>query len=125
MHTNVKFQVIAEFKETNKKLQKRLDNASVVSFHEEDSPTLEADNSKTDTSMIENITPVVKKGKGRARGRNIRGKSSTASLVSFEDSNTENEPDVTRPRTTSVSRKGRVTRKTSKQDISLQEENER
>merc|ERR1712142_596258 len=32
---------------------------------------------------------------------------------------------VTRPRTTSVSRKGRVTRKTSKQDISLQEENER
>jgi len=116
--------VIAEFKETNKQLQKRLDSPSVSSLHEQDSPTLEADDSKTDTSMIEN-TPVVKKGKGRARGRNIRGKSSTASLASFEDSNTENEPDVTRPRTTSVSRKGRVTRKTSKPDLSLQEENER
>ena len=108
----------------NKQLQKRLDSPSVSSLHEQESPTLEADDSKTDTSMIEN-TPVVKKGKGRARGRNIRGKSSTASLASFEDSNTENEPDVTRPRTTSVSRKGRVTRKTSKPDLSLQEENER
>ena len=74
MHTNVKFQVIAEFKETNKNLQKRLDNASVVSFHEQDSPTLEADDSKTDTSMIENITPVVKKGKGGARTGRARTK---------------------------------------------------
>ena len=37
-----------------------------------------------------------------------------ASLASFEDSNTENEPEAGRPRVASVSRKARVTRKSSK-----------
>ena len=37
-----------------------------------------------------------------------------ASLASCEDSNTENEPEAGRPRVASVSRKARVTRKTSK-----------
>ena len=50
---------------------------------------------------------------------------STASLVSFEDSNIENEPEIGRPRTANVSRKGRVTRKGGKGDPSLKEENER
>ena len=35
---------------------------------------------------------------------------SNASLASFEDSNTENEPEAGRPRVASVSRKSRVTR---------------
>lgn len=118
--------VIAEYKETNKELQRRVE--IVVDSprdHDTTSPTLEADDSKTDASLIE-VTPVTKKGKGRGRGRTNRTNRSTASLASFEDSNTENEPEMGRPRTASVSRKGRVTRKGSKGDLSIEdEENER
>jgi len=117
--------VIAEYKETNKELQRRVE--IVVDSprdHDTTSPTLEADDSKTDASLIE-VTPVAKKGKGRGRGRTNRTNRSTASLASFEDSNTENEPEMGRPRTASVSRKGRVTRKGSKGDLSVEEENER
>ena len=75
---------------------------------------VEADDSKTDNSLIEG-TPVVKrKTGGRGRGRGSRTTRSMASLASFEDSNTENEPDGGRPRVASVSRKARVTRKSSK-----------
>ena len=82
------------------------------------SHTLEADDSKTDTSLIEG-TPLAKRrgGRGRGRGRGSRTTRSMASLASFEDSNTENEPDLAaggRPRVASVSRRARVTRKTSK-----------
>ena len=118
--------MIAEYKETNKVLQRRVE--IVVDSprdHDTTSPTLEADDSKTDASLIE-VTPVTKKGKGRGRGRTNRTDRSTASLASFEDSNTENEPEMGRPRTASVSRKGRVTRKGSKGDLSVEdEENER
>merc|ERR1719154_3658 len=113
--------VIAEYKETNKELLKRVDVVvNSPTDHDTTSPTLEADDSKTDTSLFE-VTPVAKKGRGRGRGRGNRTNRSTASLASFEDSNTENEPDVGRPRTASVSRKGRVTRKGSKGDLSVEE----
>ena len=119
---NVK--VIAEYKETNKELLKRVDIAiNSPTDHDTTSPTLEADDSKTDASLIE-VTPVAKKGRGRGRGRTNRTNMSTASLASFEDSNTENEPDMGRPRTASVSRKGRVTRKGSKGDLSVEEAGE-
>eukprot|EP00092_Neocalanus_flemingeri_P032334 GFUD01035153.1.p1 GENE.GFUD01035153.1~~GFUD01035153.1.p1 ORF type:complete len:1912 (+),score=653.09 GFUD01035153.1:74-5809(+) len=119
--------VIAEYKDTNKELLKRVDSmVSSPGVHDTTSPTLEADDSKTDTSLIE-VTPVSKKGRGRGKGRTNRTNRSTASLASFEDSNTENEPEVGRPRTASVSRKGRVTRKGSKGDLSVEEgaENDR
>merc|ERR1712083_795807 len=80
---------------------------------------LEADDSKTDASLIEG-TPVSKKGKGRGRGKG-RTNRSTASLASCEESNNENDPDVGRPRTASVSRKSRVTRKSNKEDNELRE----
>jgi len=116
--------VIAEYKETNKELLKRVDIAmNSPTDHDTTSPTLEADDSKTDASLIE-VTPVAKKGRGRGRGRTNRTNMSTASLASFEDSNTENEPDMGRPRTASVSRKGRVTRKGSKGDLSVEEAGE-
>merc|ERR1712066_12987 len=83
--------------------------------HDTTSPTLEAD-----ASMIEG-TPVVKKGKGRGRGKGNRSNRSTASLASCEESTNENDPDVGRPRTASVSRKARVTRKGSKSDLSVDE----
>jgi len=115
--------VIAEYKDTNRELQKRVDIVvSSPGGHDTTSPTLEADDSKTDTSLIE-VTPVAKKGRGRGRGRTNRTNRSTASLASFEDSNTENEPEG-RPRVASVSRKGRVTRKGSKGDLSVEEGNE-
>merc|ERR1712098_640097 len=66
----------------------------------------------TDTSLIES-TPVAKKKGARGRGRVNRTTRSMASLASFEDSNTENEPEG-RPRVASVSRKAGVTRKSSK-----------
>ena len=115
--------MIAEYKDTNRELQKRVDIVvSSPGAHDTTSPTLEADDSKTDTSLIE-VTPVAKKGRGRGRGRTNRTNRSTASLASFEDSNTENEPEG-RPRVASVSRKGRVTRKGSKGDLSVEEGND-
>ena len=78
--------MIAEYRETNKQLQRNVEDVrSPLSQHEDDSPTLEADDSKTDASLIEG-TPVTKKGKGRGRGKG-RNNRSTASLASCEDSN--------------------------------------
>ena len=62
---------------------------------------------------------MAKKGKGRGTGRTNRTNRSTASLASFEDSYIANEPEMVRPRSASVSRKG------SKGDFSLEEENKR
>jgi len=113
--------VIAEYKETNKELMRRVEVVvTSPDRHDTTSPTLEADDSKTDASMIEG-TPVVKKGKGRGRGKGNRSNRSTASLASCEESTNENDPDVGRPRTASVSRKARVTRKGSKSDLSVDE----
>ena len=80
---------------------------------QDSSHTLEADDSKTDASLIES-TPMARKRGGRGRGRGTRTTRSTASLASFEDSNTENTEPEGRPRVASVSRKARVTRKNSK-----------
>merc|ERR1712142_406925 len=56
--------LIAEYRETNKQLQRNVEDVrSPLSQHEDDSPTLEADDSKTDASLIVG-TPVTKKGKG-------------------------------------------------------------
>merc|ERR1712130_27580 len=108
--------IIAEYKEANKQLQKRVEAGPSVTISPpspvDRSNTLEADDSKTDTSLIES-TPVAKKKGARGRGRVNRTTRSMASLASFEDSNTENEPEG-RPRVASVSRKARVTRKSSK-----------
>merc|ERR1719238_366145 len=98
--------LIAEYRETNKELQKKV--VITVTSPGDNSPTLEADDSKTDTSIIES-TPMAKRKGGRGRGRG-RATRSSASLASFEDSNTENEPEVGRGRVASVSRKARVTR---------------
>jgi len=87
--------------------------------------TLEADDSKSESSFIE-VTPVVKKsGRGRsARGRSNRSNRSNltrnSSLASFEDSNTENEPDPNVSRA-KVGRKPRVTRG-SRKNVSFQGE---
>jgi len=109
--------IIAEYKEANKQLQKRVEAGPSVTISPpspvDRSNTLEADDSKTDTSLIES-TPVAKKKGARGRGRVNRTTRSMASLASFEDSNTENEPEAGRPRVASVSRKARVTRKSSK-----------
>ena len=63
--------MIAEYRETNKELQKKV--VITVTSPGEHSPTLEADDSKTDTSIIES-TPVAKRkgGRGRGRGRATR-----------------------------------------------------
>ena len=75
---------------------------------------VEADDSKTDSSLIEDTLVVKRRAGGRGLGRNSRTTRSMASLASFEDTdNTENEPDGGRPRVASVSRKARVTRKSS------------
>jgi len=115
--------VIAEYRDTNKELQRKIEVTvtSPASPHDDTSPTLEADDSKTDASLIEG-TPVSKKGKGRGRGKGKgRTNRSTASLASCEESNNENDPDVGRPRTASVSRKSRVTRKSNKEDNEINE----
>ena len=114
-------QVIAEYRDTNKELQRKIEVSvtSPASPNDDTSPTLEADDSKTDASLIEG-TPVTKKGKGRGRGKG-RTNRSTASLASCEESNNENDPDVGRPRTASVSRKSRVTRKSNKDDNETKE----
>ena len=60
-------QVIAEYRETNKELQKRISiNTSNVSpaSPKDTSNTLEADDSKTDTSIIEATPIAVKKSAG-------------------------------------------------------------
>ena len=66
------FQLIAEYRETNKELQKKV-VITVTSPGADASPTLEADDSKTDTSIIES-TPLAKRkgGRGRGRGRATR-----------------------------------------------------
>merc|ERR550519_605502 len=88
--------VILELKETNKDLldgingEKSIGRESVKSKIsvspprvEDASPTLEADDSKTDVSLVEH-TPVVKKtGRGRGKGRVNRSTRSQASLASF------------------------------------------
>ena len=80
--TTTLLQVILELKETNKDLldgingEKSIGRESVKSKIsvspprvEDASPTLEADDSKTDVSLVEH-TPVVKKtGRGRGKGR--------------------------------------------------------
>ena len=114
--------MIAEYKVTNKELQRRVEIVvSSPTDHNDTSPTLEADDSKTDTSLME-VTPVNTKSKCRAE----TGDGLTEPTGSFEDSNSENEPEVGRPRTASVvSRKGRVTRKVSKGDLSVEDEKDR
>ena len=66
------FQIIAEYKETNKQLQKQVEAGPSVQISPpspvDKSNTLEADDSKTDTSLIES-TPIAKKKGGRGRGR--------------------------------------------------------
>ena len=64
-------QVIAEYRDTNKTLQKKVE--ITVTSPGDQSPTLEADDSKTDTSLIES-TPLAKRkgGRGRGRGRATR-----------------------------------------------------
>ena len=58
--------MIAEYRETNKELQKKV--VTTARSPEDPSPTLEADDSKTDTSIIES-TPLAKRRAGRGRGR--------------------------------------------------------
>ena len=64
-------QLIAEYRDTNKELQKKVQ--VTVTSPGDPSPTLEADDSKTDTSIIES-TPLAKRkgGRGRGRGRATR-----------------------------------------------------
>ena len=64
-------QLIAEYRDTNKELQKKVQ--VTVTSPGDPSPTLEADDSKTDTSLIES-TPMAKRrgGRGRGRGRATR-----------------------------------------------------
>ena len=65
--------MIAEYRETNKELQKKVVTTTATTSPEDPSPTLEADDSKTDTSIIES-TPLAKRkgGRGRGRGRATR-----------------------------------------------------
>lgn len=121
--------VVAEYRETNNSLQKQIvspsrgSSRSGVSIHVTDVSTLEADDSKSESSFIE-VTPVVKRsGRGRsARGRSNRSNlTRNSSLASFEDSNTENEPEL--GSRSKVGRKPRVARGTRK-NVSFQEEEE-
>lgn len=67
-------QVIAEYRETNKQLQRRVEVSVTPASPQDPSPTLEADDSKTDTSLIES-TPLAKRrpgARGRGRGRATR-----------------------------------------------------
>ena len=77
----------------------------------------QADDSKTDTSLIE-VTPVVKKTRG-GRGRG-RGRKTSTSAASFEDSNTENDPDAAGG-SSKLSRKPRVTRTSRRNTTSKKE----
>ena len=66
--------MIAEFKETNKELQKRVDVKLTVTppSPRDSSNTLEADDSKTDTSLIEGTPMAKRRTAGRGRGRGNR-----------------------------------------------------
>lgn len=121
--------VVAEYRETNNSLQKqisspgRASSRSGVSIHVTDASTLEADDSKSESSFIE-VTPIVKRS---GRGRSTRGRSNrsnltrNSSLASFEDSNTENEPET--GSRSKVGRKPRVARGARK-NVSFQGESE-
>merc|ERR1719189_3570943 len=86
--------------------------------------TLEADDSRTgDDSLVGGTPVVVKKTRGRGRGKATKlgnRTTSNASLASYED--TENEGEVAgRPRANTLARKGRVTRR-SKLEANMEEE---
>ena len=63
--------MIAEFRVTNKELQKRVEVSVTPPSPRDTSSTLEADDSKTDTSLIEG-SPMAKRRGGRGRGRGSR-----------------------------------------------------
>ena len=109
--------VIDELKLQNENLVKnwQTEAGKSTGLTSAETSTLEADDSKTDTSLTElHGTPLTKKGRGRGRGRDRAARTSNASLASFEDSNTENDPEVGKTRNGNVSRKARVTRNTRK-----------
>jgi len=118
--------VIEEYKEANKQLQKRVPLNPIPLFTKTspDDKSREADDSKSDASLIE-VTPVVKKktrGRGRGAGAS-RTNSSMASLASCEDSNNENDPDQSVDNN-KLSRKPRVSRAGKKKEVSFTEEPE-
>merc|ERR1712241_1463539 len=116
--------VIEEYKLANKELQKRLPLIAITNSHNEnnamDKSTLEADDSKTDDSLVE-VTPNVVKKKTRGRGRGGGASRTYSSQASCEDSNTENDPDVS-TEGYKLNRKPRVSRNTKKKkEVSFSE----
>merc|ERR1712080_469448 len=82
--------VIEEYKLANKELQKRLPLITKTTPSENennrmDKSTLEADDSKTDDSLVE-VTPNVVKKKTRGRGRGGGASRTYSSQASCEDS---------------------------------------
>merc|ERR1719494_921641 len=90
--------------------------------------TLEADDSRTGDDSIVGGTPVVvKKTRGRGRGKATKlgnRTTSNASLASYEDTENEGEVGGRSRANTGIARKGRVTRRSKLELNHLEEEQE-